>query len=172
MVNLIVCGVEEIDQYLDKVEGVISIMNSVERRFEPLSITAIAQANPSLLLRLDFDDTWTEIHQSEEQMITSEMLEQSINFVLNLYKNGNHNSPILIHCYAGISRSSAIAISIYTALTQNAKYAVQRLSTQRPQAVPNMEVIRRADELLKMKGQLIDALWEVFYPSLLDYFNP
>ncbi len=38
MVNLIVCGIDEVDDYIDEVQGVISILGTGERFFEPPSL--------------------------------------------------------------------------------------------------------------------------------------
>lgn len=94
MLNLIVCSLEEVDKFVDEVEGVISIMNPGERCFEPLSIAIKEKENSHSILRLDFDDTWQEIYQSGEEMIEGEMIEQAIAFSENIWQYGHNNSDI------------------------------------------------------------------------------
>jgi predicted protein tyrosine phosphatase len=67
---------------------------------------------------------------------------------------------ILIHCRAGISRSTAIAISI---LCQHApvgeeKLVVDQVRAIRPVMLPNFLIIKLADEILQKQGKLIAAV--------------
>ncbi len=164
--QLYVCGLTEVDQYIPKVNGIISIMAPGERILEPKEVSKF-----SPLLRLDFDDTWEEVYQAEEEIINPTMLETAVRFVEDIYLFQRKNTEILVHCHAGISRSSALAIAIYTAFTDDHVDAVNRVSQQRPQAAPNMAVIRLADNLLNKQGQLIDQVLQIFYPNLLDLID-
>ena len=51
-----------------------------------------------------------------------------------------------------------MAIAIYTSLYGNSVDAVERVFHQRPQAVPNMEVIRLSDSMLDLNERLVDAV--------------
>ena len=67
---------------------------------------------------------------------------------------------VLIHCEAGVSRSTAAALILYTCLLgpgseQESMYRVLR---QRPIAHPNRRMVRIADELLGRHGRLIGVL--------------
>ena len=53
---------------------------------------------------------------------------------------------------------SAVAVSILTFLYDNPSDAVERVFFQRPQAVPNIEVIRLSDSILNQNSQLLDAV--------------
>lgn len=68
--------------------------------------------------------------------------------------------PLLIHCHAGISRSSAIAVALMAArfgpgLENEAVAAVIAI---RPAAVPNLAVIRHADAILGRGQKLTGAV--------------
>lgn len=67
---------------------------------------------------------------------------------------------ILVHCEAGISRSSAAAIIMYAVVLGPGKEAeaFERVMRQRPIASPNGRMIELADGLLKRDGALIRAL--------------
>ncbi|HET6466984.1 MAG TPA: hypothetical protein VFG43_01275 [Geminicoccaceae bacterium] len=71
---------------------------------------------------------------------------------------------LLIHCHAGVSRSTA-AMAIL--LTQHApgqeRRVFERLVAIRPQAWPNSRMIGFADELLGRRGRLVDALREHYH---------
>ena len=68
------------------------------------------------------------------------------------------SEPLLLHCYAGVSRSTAAAL---IALTLNAEgremEAAQALRDAAPHAHPNARIIALADQLLERRGRLIAA---------------
>lgn len=72
----------------------------------------------------------------------------------------NRSGRVLIHCQAGISRSSAAAVILYAILLGegNEAQAVSRVVTQRPIAHPNRRMIELADRLLGRDGNLIRAV--------------
>jgi predicted protein tyrosine phosphatase len=64
--------------------------------------------------------------------------------------------PLLIHCFAGVSRSTAIALSIIASrLPAGAeRQALDALLAIAPHAVPNLLVVQHADDLLCRSGVL------------------
>ena len=68
---------------------------------------------------------------------------------------------ILIHCYAGVSRSTALAYAILIdqhGAVGDEPAMLERLLALRPQACPNRLVVRYADELLGCGGRMIRAV--------------
>ena len=67
---------------------------------------------------------------------------------------------LLVHCHAGISRSSAIALAILAGRmgAGNERIAVGELFRIKPEAVPNLHVVTLADRLLARDGQLLEAV--------------
>ena len=57
------------------------------------------------------------------------------------------NGKVLIHCEAGVSRSTAAALVMYACwLGQGREYeAMERVIDQRPYAIPNRRMVRLAD---------------------------
>jgi predicted protein tyrosine phosphatase len=71
----------------------------------------------------------------------------------------DRESPLLIHCHAGISRSPA---AVFIALCQLNPAAsehdlAQRLQQASPPAKPNRLLVRLADEVLERRGRMIAA---------------
>lgn len=63
----------------------------------------------------------------------------------------------LVHCYAGISRSTATALIASYVKTGDAERSALDLRAAAPHAAPNRLIIALADDLLGCRGQLIDA---------------
>jgi predicted protein tyrosine phosphatase len=69
-------------------------------------------------------------------------------------------APVVVHCYAGVSRSTAAAYITYCALNPKAcEYeTAQRLRQMSPTATPNARLVALGDELLGRNGRMIDAI--------------
>ncbi|MEN5297400.1 tyrosine phosphatase family protein [Brucella sp. TWI559] len=68
--------------------------------------------------------------------------------------------PLLIHCYAGISRSTASAYIIAMALNQalDEVALAARLRQLSPSATPNIRLVELADQLLGRGGRMVTAI--------------
>jgi predicted protein tyrosine phosphatase len=66
---------------------------------------------------------------------------------------------LLIHCEAGISRSTATALIIHACWLGPGREdeAMQRVGDQRPYAIPNRRMVAIADYLLALDGRLLQA---------------
>lgn len=75
---------------------------------------------------------------------------------------GQQHANLLIHCRAGVSRSTAVAMTILAALGDDPQLALTTMLQLRPIAVPNRHVIALADDMLGYDGKLLEALdvWE------------
>lgn len=75
----------------------------------------------------------------------------------------DRRDPLLIHCYAGVSRSTAAAYIAYCALQPDAceREIAQRLRQLSPTATPNARLIELADAHLKRKGRMIAAIEKI-----------
>lgn len=87
---------------------------------------------------------------------TSDHVGEVIDFALGW----NHRAPLLIHCWAGISRSTAAAyISLCTINPEASEAAIARsLRQASPTASPNRLMVAHADELLGRRGRMVAAI--------------
>jgi len=71
----------------------------------------------------------------------------------------SESGTLLIHCEAGISRSTATALIIHACwLGQGCEdEAMQRVIEQRPYAIPNRRMVALADSFLGLNGRLLEA---------------
>jgi predicted protein tyrosine phosphatase len=79
--------------------------------------------------------------------------------VLDFGRSSEHQRALLIHCWAGISRSSAAAYAI--ACDRNPGFerdiAIE-LRRRSPSATPNRLMVRLADDLLERNGRMVEAI--------------
>jgi len=67
---------------------------------------------------------------------------------------------LLVHCHAGISRSTAAAFAMTTQAlgVEKAMEALEFVLENRPEAFPNLLIVQHADRLLQADGRLLAAL--------------
>lgn len=80
--------------------------------------------------------------------------------MIRFFEDWDKKDPMLIHCWAGISRSTAAA---YTALCLFRPQAdemelAQELRTASPSATPNRLIVSLADEVLGRNGRMVTAI--------------
>ncbi|CAN7330601.1 hypothetical protein LJR219_001795 [Phenylobacterium sp. LjRoot219] len=70
--------------------------------------------------------------------------------------------PMLVHCWAGVSRSTAAAFVVACALSARPERELaQALRRASPSATPNLLIVRHADELLGRDGRMVEAVAEI-----------
>jgi predicted protein tyrosine phosphatase len=80
--------------------------------------------------------------------------------LLNFVRRWDRRAPLVVHCYAGISRSTASAFASVCALNphrgeESIALALRRAS---PTATPNIRIVSLADHLLGRKGRMVAAI--------------
>lgn len=85
-----------------------------------------------------------------------EHVEQLLAFV----RGWERTAPMVIHCWAGISRSTASAFAAACALAPERDEAAiaQALRAASPMATPNRRIVAVADDLLGRNGRMVDAV--------------
>jgi predicted protein tyrosine phosphatase len=83
-------------------------------------------------------------------------VEQLIGFV----KRWEGASPLVIHCYAGVSRSTAAAFVAVCTLNPGGSEAsiAKALRRASPTATPNLRIVTLADDMLGRNGRMVDAI--------------
>ena len=68
--------------------------------------------------------------------------------------------PMIVHCYAGISRSTAGAYmtSLYLNPDQDELALAMELRRRSPSATPNIRLVSIADDVLGRRGRMVDAI--------------
>lgn len=72
----------------------------------------------------------------------------------------DHKSPLVAHCFAGISRSSAAAFiaACVAAPGRDEEEFARRIRAASPTASPNSRLVALADEYLGRKGRMVKAI--------------
>lgn len=75
-------------------------------------------------------------------------------------KDWDRGQPMLIHCWAGISRSTASAFTIACLISGPGREAdiAKLLRARAPHAQPNRRLVAIADAQLRRDGRMIDAI--------------
>jgi predicted protein tyrosine phosphatase len=152
--RLTVCGVSELDGHCGAgVTHVLSILDPGTPR--PLAFDAFG---PHHRLELRFDDVVQEHHgyQAPTEADVEAVLRFGEQIAQEAPREEQHH--VLVHCWMGISRSTASAAML---LAQQApgheEAAFQSLYSVRQRCWPNSRMIGFADKLLKRRGALVRA---------------
>ena len=82
-----------------------------------------------------------------------------IGAILDFTRGWSGARPLLVHCWAGISRSSAAAYMIACARSPGHERDIaDELRRRAPFATPNRLMVRLADEELQRSGRMVEAI--------------
>ena len=86
--------------------------------------------------------------------------EQDAKRLVAFIESWDQNQPMLIHCWAGISRSTASAFAALCVLRpdQDEMSIAQELRKASPSATPNRLITAQVDRLLNRKGRMLRAI--------------
>jgi predicted protein tyrosine phosphatase len=90
--------------------------------------------------------------------------------MLAFAESWDRSAPFLVHCWAGISRSTAAALILLNQIHgPGREYDIaQTLRFYAPHAQPNRLMIRHADKLMSREGRMISAVDEMGEASGLE----
>jgi predicted protein tyrosine phosphatase len=130
---------------------VLTVMANVEQVQRPHSVLA---ANH---LKVSMDDI---TEQLDGFVAPSEL---HIEKVLNFVRGWDRNAPMVVHCYAGISRSTASAFAAVCLLNPHRDEIeiAKQIRAASPIASPNRLIVSLADKALGREGRMLRALDEM-----------
>jgi predicted protein tyrosine phosphatase len=133
----------------------VTLLRLVDRVERPRSIA------PGNHLILGMDDITVPVdgntHPAEEHVV------ELIEFV----QRWDRRAPLVMHCFAGISRSTAGAFISACALNpgRNEAAIAQTIRRSSPTAMPNIMLVSHADRILGRRGRMVSAV-EAIGPGL------
>lgn len=147
---IIVCGLNAAQEQIDlhSAKSVISILGpeTPHRDF-----SGVERQNH---LRLTFND----INADTAGLISPQAAdaERLVEFI----QNWNRAAPLLIHCWAGISRSTASAFAALCVLRpqEDEMQLAQELRVASPSATPNQMITHQVDQVLGRDGRMLKAV--------------
>ena len=139
-----VCSLDQVREIdVSTYDGIITIEDTTIR--EPFRV----QTDEPKQLILRFDD----INQPMDDYVIPQMshIKRALEFADKI-----EDGSLLIHCRAGISRSSAIALAVIAKRLGSGKEeeAVNTLEHINPNCRPNKSIVELTDELLERNGKL------------------
>jgi predicted protein tyrosine phosphatase len=80
--------------------------------------------------------------------------------LIDFVRDWDRGEPLLIHCFAGVSRSTAAAYIAACALnpSRSEHDIARRIRAASPTATPNVLLVALADRQLARNGRMIDAI--------------
>lgn len=146
-----ICGIDELGFHCEA--GVTHVLSILDPGWpEPEAFEAF---DPHRRLELRFHD----VIEADPGCVAPERLdvEQLLTFARDL--TTARDAHLLVHCHAGVSRSTAAATLILaqTRPDRPAEEALQAVVRQRPRAWPNLRILELGDALLERRGEIVDA---------------
>ncbi|MGA2292734.1 tyrosine phosphatase family protein [Bradyrhizobium sp.] len=141
---------------------VLTVMANVDQVQRPESVL------PANHLKVQIDDITEPIHGF---IAPSDIhIEQVLNFV----RGWNRSAPLVVHCYAGISRSTASAFAAVCALNphRDELSIARQIRAASPIASPNRLIVSLADKALGREGRMLRALDEMGPGSMMVEGRP
>lgn len=170
---LTICGLEELDGHVGAPPThVLSILDPDQP--DPAFFGAFS---PRARTVLRFHDTVEPLPGQVPPQ--REHVEQILTFGTVLGEATEDGAHLLVHCHAGISRSTAAMTTLLAQLepARSAEAIVEQIVELRPKAWPNLVMIEAADDLLRRDGTLVAAVGRLYalqlerFPHIADFMH-
>lgn len=155
---LAICGLDELDGHQGR--GVTHVLSILDPEWpDPAAFEAF---DPHFRATLRFHDA---IEPSPGVLLPQKA---DVETILAFGRDAGEGARLLIHCHAGISRSTAATLMILAQAHPHEREdaIAERLVEIRPQAWPNSRMIAFADELLDRGGRLVAATGAIYTRQL------
>ena len=135
---------------------ILTVMANVDQVQRPASVL---EANH---LRVSMDD----ITEHMDGFVAP--ADHHIERVLNFVRSWDRSAPMVVHCYAGISRSTASAFAAACMLNphRDEMEIAQKIRAASPIASPNRLFVSHADKALGRNGRMVRALEKIAPASM------
>lgn len=163
---LTVCGLEELAQHGQRnVSHVLSILDPDHP--EPEAFSAYAPHQRTVLRFHDAIEPAPGIVLPEPGHVEA-VLAFGQTLAEESQARGDAEGHLLVHCHAGISRSTAALLTLLAQVypDRDEDSLITRLTEVRPQAWPNSRMIGFADEFLGRDGRLLAAVARLYARQL------
>lgn len=130
---------------------ILTVMGDIRRVQRPASVR---EANH---LMISMDD----INEPADGLVTPS--KDHIEKVLAFVRGWDRQAPLVVHCFAGISRSTASAFAAACALNPHRDEVMiaRQMRRASPTAFPNRLIVSLADRALGRNGRMLRALDEI-----------
>jgi predicted protein tyrosine phosphatase len=146
-----ICGLDELAGHCAQgVSHVLSILDPGWPEPAPLNIFEVNRR-----LKLRFHD----VIETQPGWIAPERWDVELLLAFGRDLVVSKNTHLLIHCHAGVSRSTAAAILVLaqTRPDRPADEALREVVRLRPRAWPNLRILELGDEILGRRGEIVEA---------------
>ncbi|MEP9388528.1 tyrosine phosphatase family protein [Mesorhizobium sp. KR9-304] len=142
---------------LSKVEATVT--STQADRLLSLLAPGTMMTRPAMIA--EHNHLWLSLHdiaEPQENMTLPGRLHMKA--LLDFAESWDRAKPLVVNCYAGISRSTASAYIIAAALqpSRDEQELAQTLRMASPSATPNPRLIALADAMLDRRGRMVEAI--------------
>jgi predicted protein tyrosine phosphatase len=141
---------------------ILTVMANVDQVQRPASVLEVNH------LKVSMDD----ITEQMDGFVAP--ADHHIERVLSFVRSWDRSAPMVVHCYAGISRSTASAFAAACALNPHRDEIeiARQIRARSPIASPNRLIVSLADKALGREGRMLRALDEMGPGSMMVEGRP
>lgn len=167
--HITICGFGAVRSYSrqEKFSHVISIWSASSSDEGPDEVRPLFPASRVRIIH--FDD----IEVAGAAAVTKDLMREILEFGSGL----SADDKILVHCLAGVSRSSGVAFALACQFAGpgNEAAVLQQLVAKHPWIKPNRRVVYYSDDLLQREGRMNAAVSEIYTKFMgrrAAYYSP
>jgi predicted protein tyrosine phosphatase len=148
--TLVICALSQIEDVIQtrRPSHMVTLLSPAEMIDTPRGLTS----GRHLRIKVnDIAETVPGLVAPDEAMVTR---------IIDFGAGWTADAPMLVHCWAGISRSTASAFAIACERNPRADELKIALAMRRasPSAFPNRRIVALADDILDRRGRMLEAV--------------